>query len=91
MIKVEIKMFGAFRKYENNKEITYFESTTPIKVEDLKNILSSKLAVLNKNDSILIHDSALAHATVHNPSIIHKNTMIHESCTLVILPPVCGG
>ncbi len=91
MIKIELKMFGTFRKYENNQMISQVHSLNAISIQEIKKQISLKLESIQKNDSILVFDSAFANAHSHKPIILTDETIISESCSLAILPPVCGG
>ena len=79
MIEIEMKMFGAFRKYQNQQIRLSFES--PVSVDQIKLTLFKQLA------EKLIFDSALANEI----EVLPPDAILSQSCTLSILPPVCGG
>ena len=89
MIEIEMKLFGSFRKYEKHGEPIIVSSNEPISVSHLKEKLSSRFKELfpHFSDSELIQDSAIA----SDSQVLDLNYVIKNSCSLLILPPVCGG
>ena len=89
MIKLEIRLFGAFRKYES--QLTAFQLCVdePVSVEEIKETLNRRLCewILNFSDTELIHDSAIA----NEHRILLPGESVGSSCVLSVLPPVCGG
>ncbi len=89
MIEIEMKLFGSFRKYENLEKPIVVNSQSPISVSRLKENLENRFKELfpHFSDSALIQDSAIANES----QVLDLNHVINQSCTLLILPPVCGG
>lgn len=89
MIEIEVRLFGSFRKYEKQGTPIMINSRDPIAISSLKEKLDSCFKELfpHFSDSELIKDSAIA----NNSQILDLNHMIERSCSLFILPPVCGG
>lgn len=89
MIEIELKLFGSFRKYEKQGTPIRVSSVEPLSITHLKEILDSRFKELFErfSDSELIRDSAIADDT----QVLGQNHVISRSCTLLILPPVCGG
>lgn len=81
MIKITMRLFGAFRRYG---EVISFSLPSGSTVPDVKNGLA---VALNIDDRALIHDSALA----NDNEIIGGDAIFTRDCHLAILPPVCGG
>ncbi len=91
MIEIEIKLFGAFKKYVNQKTPILLKSKTPLSMDQIKNAISSRLTELSpdfgKTGVQLLKDSAIACET----QVLFPNAVVMQSCSLSILPPVCGG
>jgi molybdopterin converting factor small subunit len=81
MIQIEIKFFGAFRKYEKGRVPLFVNLQEPITVEEVKLALKEQLG------DPLIDDSALANET----RVLSAKAVLTSSCSLSLLPPVCGG
>lgn len=90
MMEVEIRCFGAFRKYERAGgaplRVRVAEGAT---VGEVKRALAATLAdaVPGFSDGALVEDSALA----DDRRILAVSDRVDAPCTLMILPPVCGG
>ncbi len=87
LIEIEVKMFGAFRKYENSSIKFPMESDSS--VEEVKHQLQN---ILTQNhpgfsETQLIADSAIA----NEYKVLANSDRIQAPCKLAILPPVCGG
>lgn len=89
MIELEIKFYGAFRKYEDHSAPLYLSVESPASVKKIKNSLKEALQsrVSKFLDEDLLDDSALATQT----RVLAPGDSISDSCVLSILPPVCGG
>ena len=81
MIKINVKLFGAFRKYG---ERVSFSIPSGASVQDVKNKLTAELKL---SDPALINDSAIA----NDNEIIGADAIFTRDSDLAILPPVCGG
>lgn len=98
MINVEIKLFGAFRKYQKGSATVSLTLEPPLSVDQVKSALSSYLsqqahtatsgASTSKQE---IHQLVLDSALANDTEILTKDVMVDQSCRLSILPPVCGG
>lgn len=85
-IKVEISLYGAFRKYNSGSvNLEFSESKT---CEQVKYALGEYLhAQYPDFDKDLIQTSVLA----DEKAVMANATLINKSCNLAVLPPVCGG
>ena len=81
MININMRLFGAFRKFG---ESVTFSLPSGATVHQLKETLA---AALNNADPLLIADSAIA----NDHEIIGADHIFTQDCRLAILPPVCGG
>lgn len=86
-ITLTIRMFGTFRKHHNgNLLLNASPGITTSTVKDLiAETFRQSIPTFIEND--LIDKSVLA----DNTRILAQDECITESCTLAILPPVCGG
>lgn len=86
-IRLSIKMYGAFRKY--HPDILLLDLPVGGTSADVKSAISGALRSQNPqfNDDELINKSAIA----NNHRVFKEEDRIIESCSLAILPPVCGG
>ncbi len=89
MIEIQVRLFGAFRKYEKNQALISLKIPELSSIEGVKNSIASHFKERFKDfsDEALIKDSAIA----DERRVLEANTLIERSCTLAILPPVCGG
>lgn len=89
MIEIEMRLFGSFRKYEKHGNPIILNASEPISVSNLKERLNNRFKELfpHFSDSELIQDSAIA----SDSQVLDLNHVIKNSCSLLILPPVCGG
>ena len=88
MNTIEVKLFGAFKKYIPNGKIQIQVQTgTPI--SELKNIIEKEIKkqAPQFSDHHLILESALANAE----EILSEAAVITNETALAYLPPVCGG
>lgn len=81
MIEINVKFFGAFRKYG---EKISFSVPSGASVQDVKKKLAAELKL---SDPALINDSAIA----NDNEIISADAVFTKDSNLAILPPVCGG
>lgn len=89
MIEVEIKFFGSLRKY--TPEGSTFSVHLP-KAASIKNIKAElQMELIRRfpefSDQQLLCDSAIASET----QLLSLEQVLIGSCTLLVLPPVCGG
>lgn len=88
MKQVEVRLFGAFRKYvpEGRIQIMLDE---PCSIPVFKTALFSQLQKLSPefSDLNLVLESALADENI----ILAESSVIDEARPLALLPPVCGG
>ena len=88
MIQVKIRLFGKFRNYGNGESIE-LEVMKYSNVDEVKNIFTKKLQSLHpefKNLELIL-DSVLA----SEDEVLDSSSKLTSSCSLAILPPVCGG
>lgn len=79
MINVKLRCFGAIRKYEP----IGFHSETPLTLRQVK----ERVSMLIPDEAELIADCALADES----RVLAPDHVVNSSCTLLLLPPVCGG
>lgn len=86
--KVQVRLFGAFRKLGNGREL---EIAVPANatVKDLRAALRNVITTeLNRPaEAPLVDESAIA----SDQSILAEDEVIPSGARLAILPPVCGG
>lgn len=92
MIQIELRLFGVYRKYVKNSNILQFEldeNHSAITPQAVKAWLAAYLSDFpaSRSDIELIADSAIA----NERKILTPEEPILNSCSLAILPPVCGG
>jgi hypothetical protein len=91
MIQLEIRLFGAFKKYEIPEHRMELELDEPMNVARIKLLLSehfsSRIPTFGEQGRNLVNDSALA----DEDEILNEESRIDRSCRLHLLPPVCGG
>ena len=92
MIQIELRLFGVYRKYVKNSNSVHFElddSIAVITAHEIKKKLAIYLSQFpaSHSDIELIADSAIA----NEKKILFPEEQILNSCSLAILPPVCGG
>jgi molybdopterin converting factor small subunit len=80
-MKITVHHYGAFRKLGDS---TAIDVPAPATIEAIRSAL---IAQLGEQHRLLVEDSALANDT----DILPDEFVIDDSCTLSILPPVCGG
>lgn len=88
MIHIELRLFGAFRKYSESASIA-IEIPNKCSVSSLKESIAMELMRRRPDldESRLVFESALA----NEKEILRDHEDIQSSCSLAILPPVCGG
>lgn len=79
MITIEMKFFGAFRKFGEGLALQVPAGTN---VAAIKTALKEKL-----NGEGLVSDSVLA----NDNTILRNEDILESDAALSILPPVCGG
>lgn len=86
-LKLNIRLFGAFRKYHNG--LLTLEVNEGITVSEVKGLIAQKIKDLSPEfkDQELIDKSALA----NTQKVLNPFDSLTESDNLAILPPVCGG
>lgn len=89
MIEIELRLFGALRRWETRGEKLMIQLSEPTPVHGVKQALAAKLANFPGGaiDAALIADSAVADDT----RILGPDEFVERKCVLSILPPVCGG
>ncbi|MGK5082189.1 MoaD/ThiS family protein [Bdellovibrionota bacterium FG-1] len=80
MLKIELRLFGALRKYSDGKTLA-LEIEGPIRLSEFKEFLEKNLG------DPLVMDCAFAQDT----TILAEDHELTQSGTLAVLPPVCGG
>ncbi len=76
-INLEIKLYGAFRKFGQSVNISIASGS---KIKQVKEALADALGEL-------VNSSVLA----DNDIILNNDDILEQDTTLSILPPVCGG
>jgi molybdopterin converting factor small subunit len=89
---VEIRLFGAFRRYEEGSPTLHLHVSPGATVRDVKSelarVLSERHPEFTQRDGAqLVSDSAIASETL---ILADSDPVLHHS-KLAILPPVCGG
>jgi molybdopterin converting factor small subunit len=85
-ITLQIKLFGAFRQFQNRPVV--LELPSGISVAEVKTALWEKLQEIKPGaDLALLNASAIASSS----SVLLPEMSLTESQSLAILPPVCGG
>jgi molybdopterin converting factor small subunit len=88
MKKINVRLFGAFRKYIPS-------GTLEIEVDELTNVKSFKelIGVSLKNTCPTFNDNSLLEesAVSNSEEILSEETLVITQIDLAILPPVCGG
>ncbi len=88
MIKIKFQFFGLLKK-QIPAPFIEMEVEEGIKLNQL---VTRLLNVLKNEGHCLLNISTLDECAIANESrVLDKNEAIHESCTLSLLPPVCGG
>jgi len=93
MIRVQVKLFGAFRKFAESGgggvQLVTLELLKPTSIHDLREHLAVKLESLGTgfNDRSLVAESAFA----NEDTVLEDQVLINSDTVLAILPPVCGG
>lgn len=88
MKEIEIKLFGAFRKYvPTGKIVLQLEDISTVK--QLKEKVQEKLLAQSSEykGQNLVFESALATET----EILTEEELVGGKICLALLPPVCGG
>lgn len=87
LIQLDIKLFGAFRKFQNEPVVLHVPTGTT--AAEVKTALWETLEKTKPGvaDASLIASSALATAQ----AVLADDDTLNQSQSLAILPPVCGG
>ncbi len=88
MKTVNVKFFGAFRKFVPTGE-SQIEIASDMSASDFKGLIQTHLEKMCSNFSevTLIAESALA----TDQRVLNCHDVIDGSSMIAILPPVCGG
>lgn len=89
MIEIKFRYFGAFRNFSGKVQIPHLEFAHPLDVSELKALLAAEFRKQLGDGAadVLIEDSAVA----TEEDILPLSYRLEKSCTLMLLPPVCGG
>lgn len=89
MIEIRFRYFGAFRNFLEKVQIPQLEFAHPVDISELKARLAVEFRkqLGNGTADTLIDDSAVA----TEEDILPLSYRVESSCTLMLLPPVCGG
>jgi molybdopterin converting factor small subunit len=80
-ITVNIRLFGAFRKYG---EVAVLEAPAGVGLDELKELLSTWIGGM---EAPLVADSVFA----DEKEVLAAGVVIEKDASLAVLPPVCGG
>jgi molybdopterin converting factor small subunit len=85
---IQIKLFGAFRKYSDQGEITV-ATETALTLGQVKSELLERLSANRTSEEIknLLSQSAIA----TDRRVLEESELVLPGMNLAILPPVCGG
>lgn len=88
MKEIEIKLFGAFRKYVPSGKIC-LQLEGPSTARTLKEQIQEKILAQSSNykGQNLVFESALATES----AILSEEDLVDDKSSLALLPPVCGG
>lgn len=88
MKEIEIKLFGAFRKYVPAGKI-FLQLESPCSVRALKEQIQRKILAQSSEyeGQNLVFESALATES----AILTEEESVGDTSSLALLPPVCGG
>lgn len=85
---MQVKMFGALRKFSNEDGIFQFKISEPMTVSKFKTALSFQVSEEFKDfNSDLLMQSAIA----NQEEILSDDYLIQQNEFIAVLPPVCGG
>lgn len=86
--KIQLRVFGAFRKYVSNSFVI-IETQEPLSAYQFRQRLVETLKINSPGflDFKLIEESAIA----RDEMILNEAELIYPGDRLAILPPVCGG
>ena len=89
MIEIQVRLFGALRKYGQELDPLRLQISEPATAKGVKEALGIFLQSVHVdfNDSQLLDDSAVANES----HVLPLDHVLSGPCTLLILPPVCGG
>jgi len=88
MIEVELRLFGSFRRYSDTPSVI-IRLPEKCTVHACKEIIAQELRRLRPEFGA--GDLVFASALADDKAILQDRDEIQSSCTLAILPPVCGG
>lgn len=88
VIEVKVRLFGAFRKYGDGREIV-LELPERSGLSELRSALAACLAenYPEFDEARLLEESAFADET----AILASGARFEKNCSVAVLPPVCGG
>lgn len=88
MNEIEIKLFGAFRKYVPSGSIKV-QLPEQFTAGQLKEIIKCTLQqrAVGFNESSLVYESVLATES----EVLTEDALVSDRHNLALLPPVCGG
>lgn len=88
MSEIEIRLFGAFRKFVSSGSMKV-QVPSHLTVAQLKEIVKCEIQSLSSDfkDSNLVYESALATES----EVLAEDDIIKDLNHLALLPPVCGG
>ncbi|NUN05592.1 MAG: hypothetical protein HUU57_07510 [Bdellovibrio sp.] len=88
MNEIEIRLFGAFRKFVSSGSIKV-HIPSQFTVAQLKEIVKCELQRQSSEftDSNLVYESAVATES----EVLAEDDMVKDLRHLALLPPVCGG
>lgn len=87
--KLELRLFGAFRKYDRGQPVVFLEVAAGATGADVKQSLCKYLAqeFEDFDEAELVTESALA----NDKRVLLDEEFVDGLGRLAILPPVCGG
>ncbi|NJM09501.1 MAG: hypothetical protein HC883_00950 [Bdellovibrionaceae bacterium] len=88
MKEIEIRLFGAFRKYVPAGRIK-LQIDRQYTALELKGKIQEALQaqIPDYTEQSLVFESALA----TEDEVLSEEAIVNEKCNLALLPPVCGG
>jgi molybdopterin converting factor small subunit len=89
MTEVKVRLFGAFRKYENGSSTVLVKVPLPCTPAQLRMSLTSFFQAQRKDfsDEALLGKSVVADEN----HVFAEDEVIEQASSLALLPPVCGG
>lgn len=81
MITISVKLFGAFRKYGEQVDVSIKEGSSVVAVKQAMGDLLGAESLPLIGDSVIANDDA----------VLPADYVFDQDTQLAILPPVCGG